>query len=114
MSLGSYAVSLTWVAGDAGVFFFQAEEGMRYVAVTGVQTCALPIWLLTAIPGLKIVVPSNAYDAKGLMIQAIRDDDPVVFFEHKALYPRKSEVPEEPYTIAFGEEIGRASCRERV
>ena len=59
--------------------------------------------LLTAIPGLKIVVPSNAYDAKGLMIQAIRDDDPVVFFEHKALYPRKSEVPEEPYTIAFGE-----------
>ena len=59
--------------------------------------------LLTAIPGLKIVVPSNAYDAKGLMIQAIRDDDPVVFFEHKALYPRKSEVPQEPYTIAFGE-----------
>lgn len=59
--------------------------------------------LLTAIPGLKIVVPSNAHDAKGLMIQAIRDDDPVVFFEHKALYPRKGEVPEEPYTIAFGE-----------
>jgi pyruvate dehydrogenase E1 component beta subunit len=59
--------------------------------------------LLTAIPGLKIVVPSNAHDAKGLMIQAIRDDDPVVFFEHKALYPRKSEVPEAPYTIPFGE-----------
>lgn len=59
--------------------------------------------LLTAIPGLKIVVPSNAYDAKGLMIEAIRDDDPVVFFEHKALYPRKSEVPEEAYSIAFGE-----------
>ena len=59
--------------------------------------------LLTAIPGLKIVVPSNAHDAKGLMIQAIRDDDPVVFFEHKALYPRKAEVPEAPYTIPFGE-----------
>jgi len=59
--------------------------------------------LLTAIPGLKIVVPSNAYDAKGLLIQAIRDDDPVVFFEHKALYPRKNEVPEEPYTVPFGE-----------
>ncbi len=59
--------------------------------------------LLTAIPGLKIVVPSSAYDAKGLMIQAIRDDDPVVFFEHKALYPRKGEVPEEPYAIPFGE-----------
>ncbi len=59
--------------------------------------------LLTAIPGLKIVIPSNAYDAKGLLIQAIRDDDPVIFFEHKALYPRKGEVPEEAYTVPFGE-----------
>jgi pyruvate dehydrogenase E1 component beta subunit len=59
--------------------------------------------LLTAVPGLKVVVPSNAYDAKGLLIQAIRDDDPVMFFEHKALYPRKGEVPEEAYTIDFGE-----------
>jgi acetoin:2,6-dichlorophenolindophenol oxidoreductase subunit beta len=59
--------------------------------------------LLTAVPGLKVVVPSNAYDAKGLLIQAIRDDDPVVFFEHKALYPRKSEVPEDAYTVPFGE-----------
>ncbi len=59
--------------------------------------------LLTAVPGLKVVVPSNAYDAKGLLIQAIRDDDPVVFFEHKALYPRKGEVPEQPYTVPFGE-----------
>jgi pyruvate dehydrogenase E1 component beta subunit len=59
--------------------------------------------LLTAIPGLKIVVPSNARDAKGLLIEAIRDDDPVVFFEHKALYPRKCEVPEEPFRVRFGE-----------
>jgi len=59
--------------------------------------------LLTAVPGLKVVVPSNAYDAKGLMIQAIRDDDPVMFFEHKALYPRKGEVPAEAYTVGFGE-----------
>jgi pyruvate dehydrogenase E1 component beta subunit len=59
--------------------------------------------MLTAVPGLKVVVPSNAYDAKGLLIEAIRDDDPVVFFEHKALYPRKSEVPEHPYTVRFGE-----------
>ncbi|MEX2523450.1 MAG: alpha-ketoacid dehydrogenase subunit beta [Gammaproteobacteria bacterium] len=59
--------------------------------------------LLTAVPGLKIVVPSNAYDAKGLLKSAIRDDDPVVFFEHKALYPRKCEVPEEEYLIPIGE-----------
>jgi pyruvate dehydrogenase E1 component beta subunit len=58
---------------------------------------------LTAVPGLKVVVPSNARDAKGLLIQAIRDDDPVMFFEHKALYPRKGEVPDEEYTIPFGE-----------
>ncbi len=59
--------------------------------------------LFTAIPGLKVVVPSNAYDAKGLLIQAIRDDDPVVFCEHKLMYDLKCEVPDEPYTIPFGE-----------
>ena len=59
--------------------------------------------LLTAIPGLKIVMPSNPADAKGLLTTAIRDDDPVVFFEHKALYNRKGEVPEGDYTIPFGE-----------
>ena len=59
--------------------------------------------LMTAVPGLKVVIPSNAYDAKGLLIEAIRDDDPVVFFEHKALYPRKGDVPEKPYTVPFGE-----------
>lgn len=59
--------------------------------------------LLTAIPGLKVAIPSNAYDAKGLLLSALRGDDPVMFFEHKALYPRKSEVPDGDYTIPFGE-----------
>lgn len=58
--------------------------------------------LFTSIPGLKVVTPSNAYDAKGLMIQAIRDNDPVVFLEHKRLYMTKCDVPEESYTISFG------------
>ena len=53
--------------------------------------------------GLKVVVPSNAYDAKGLLIQAIRDDDPVVFCEHKLMYDLKADVPDEAYTIPFGE-----------
>ena len=59
--------------------------------------------LFTHIPGLKVVVPSNAYDAKGLLIEAIRDDDPVIFCEHKVLYDDSTEVPDEAYTIAFGE-----------
>jgi len=59
--------------------------------------------MLTAVPGLKVVCPANAYDAKGLLTTAIRDDDPVVFFEHKALYTRKTEVPDAEYTIPFGE-----------
>jgi len=57
----------------------------------------------THIPGLKVVLPSNAYEAKGLLIQAIRDDDPVIFLEHKAMYDEETEVPDEPYTIPFGE-----------
>ena len=48
-------------------------------------------------------VPSTPYDAKGLLIQAIRDDDPVIFFEHKVLYAIEGDVPEEPYAIPFGE-----------
>lgn len=59
--------------------------------------------LFTHIPGLKVVCPSNAYDAKGLLIQAIRDDDPVIFCEHKALYGSEADVPEESYAIPFGE-----------
>jgi pyruvate dehydrogenase E1 component beta subunit len=59
--------------------------------------------MITAVPGIKVVIPSNAYDAKGLLIEALRGDDPVMFFEHKALYPRKGEVPDEAYRIPFGE-----------
>ncbi len=59
--------------------------------------------LFTHIPGLKVVCPSNAYDAKGLLIQSIRDNDPVIFCEHKNLYAHESEVPAESYAIPFGE-----------
>src|SRR5919107_1266513 len=59
--------------------------------------------IFTHIPGLKVVVPSTPYDAKGLLIQAIRDDDPVIFFEHKVLYTLEGDVPEEPYAIPFAE-----------
>lgn len=59
--------------------------------------------IFTHIPGLKVVCPSNAYDTKGLLIQAIRDNDPVIFLEHKNLYASECDVPEEPYAIPFGE-----------
>ena len=53
-------------------------------------------------PGLKVVAPCSAEDAKGLLKTAIRDDDPVVFLEHKLLYARKEEIPEGEYTIPLG------------
>ena len=59
--------------------------------------------VFTHIPGLKVVIPSSPYDAKGLLVQAIRDDDPVMFLEHKVLYDTKGEVPDELYAIPFGE-----------
>jgi len=54
------------------------------------------------IPGLKVVMPSTPYDAKGLMKSAIRDDNPVVFFEDKMMYRLKGPVPADDYTIPFG------------
>ncbi|MCX5850119.1 MAG: alpha-ketoacid dehydrogenase subunit beta [Deltaproteobacteria bacterium] len=54
------------------------------------------------VPGLKVVMPSNAHDAKGCLISAIRDDNPVMFFEHRLLYGTESEVPTESYTVQFG------------
>lgn len=59
-------------------------------------------------PGLKVVVPSTPYDAKGLLKAAVRDPDPVLFFEHKYLYRRaKGEVPEGDYTVPIGEGVVR-------
>jgi pyruvate/2-oxoglutarate/acetoin dehydrogenase E1 component len=54
------------------------------------------------IPGLKVVAPTSAYDAKGLLIASIRDDNPVIFIESKLLYKTRGDVPEEPYEIPLG------------
>ena len=62
---------------------------------------SLEAWFMHA-PGLKIAMPSTPYDAKGLLKTAIRDDNPVMFFEHKLLYPIEGAVPEEEYTVPFG------------
>jgi pyruvate/2-oxoglutarate/acetoin dehydrogenase E1 component len=63
--------------------------------------------LMVHIPGLKVVVPATPYDAKGLLKTAIRDDNPVIFLEHKLLYFTKGQVPEEEYTIPFGQAVVR-------
>lgn len=57
--------------------------------------------ILAHIPGIRILIPSNAYDAKGLLLRAIRDNNPVIFIEHKALYKKKCEVPEEVYECDY-------------
>lgn len=62
---------------------------------------SLEAWFVH-VPGLKVVMPSTAYDAKGLLKSAVRDDDPVMFIEHKLLYLEKGPVPEEDYTIPLG------------
>ena len=64
-------------------------------------------------PGLKVVYPATAYDAKGLLKSAIRDNNPVLFFEHKFLYRRiKEELPDEDYTVPLGKAIVRRPGRD--
>lgn len=65
--------------------------------------------LFAHMPGLKVVVPSNPYDAKGLLINSLRDDDPKLFFEHRLLSSIKGPVPLESYTIPFGK---ASICKE--
>lgn len=59
--------------------------------------------LFAHIPGLKVVAPSNAYDAKGLLLSAIADDNPVIYLENKRLQPTKAEVPEGLYEVPLGQ-----------
>ena len=76
----------------------QGGAGKSYAAQ---HSQSLEAWFMH-VPGLKIVMPSNPYDAKGLLKSAIRDDNPVLFIEHKMLYNIKGNVPEEEYLIPFG------------
>lgn len=91
MSGGKVQVPLTirvttGATGSAGAHHSQSVEG-----------------LFMGIPGLKVAVPSSPYHAKGLLKSAIRGDDPVIFFEHKRLYGTRGPVPEEDFTVPFGE-----------
>ncbi|ACB93778.1 alpha-ketoacid dehydrogenase subunit beta [Beijerinckia indica] len=79
----------------------RAMYGAGFRAASQHSQCLYP--LFTHIPGLKVVIPSSPYEVKGLLIQSIRDNDPVIFFENKVMYDDIEEVPDEPYTIPFGE-----------
>lgn len=59
--------------------------------------------LLTSVPGLKVVMPADAYETKGLLTTALKDNDPVLFLQHKTLFETSCEVPDEEYSIPFGE-----------
>ncbi|MDQ4042375.1 MAG: alpha-ketoacid dehydrogenase subunit beta, partial [Actinomycetota bacterium] len=63
---------------------------------------SLEAWFVH-VPGLKVVMPSTPYDAKGLLLAALDDPNPVIFYEHKLLYNRKGDVPEGPYRVPLGE-----------
>jgi pyruvate dehydrogenase E1 component beta subunit len=76
--------------------------GMIYGAGNAAQHSDRPYSMYMTMPGLKIIVPSTAYDAKGLMKTAIRDDDPVLCFEDSSLWTSRSDIPDEEYLIPFG------------
>ena len=76
----------------------RAQMGGR---VSGPHHSACLYAITMHVPGLKVVVPGNAYDAKGLIKTALRQNDPVVFFEHKFAYPIREEIPDEEYTVPF-------------
>jgi pyruvate/2-oxoglutarate/acetoin dehydrogenase E1 component len=78
------------------------QGGLSWKSAAAQHSQSLEAWYVH-IPGLKVVFPSTPYDVKGLLRSAIRDDNPVVFLEHKALYGLKGIVPADDYTIPIGQ-----------
>jgi pyruvate dehydrogenase E1 component beta subunit len=96
---------------QAGKLHHMSNGGVRVPMVvraqmggktSGAHHSACPYSLFMQCPGFKVVAPSNPADAKGLMKAAIRDPNPVIFFEHKFLYPKKDEVPDGEYVVPLG------------
>jgi acetoin:2,6-dichlorophenolindophenol oxidoreductase subunit beta len=82
-----------------------------YVSGAGHHSHSLESWF-SYIPGIKVVLPSDAYDAKGLLISAIREDNFVLYLEHKKLYDKKMDVPEEPFTVPLGKAAVKKEGRD--
>ena len=97
------AAKIRYMTGDSlNVPMVIRTQGGAGKGVAAQHSQSLEAWFYHT-PGLKVVMPATSYDVKGLLKTAIRDDNPVVFLEHKMIYLIKGEVPEEEYTIPFGE-----------
>ncbi len=88
--------------GEASVPMVVRTPGGAGTGAAAQHSQSLEAWFVH-VPGLKVVMPSTPYDAKGLLLSAIDDPNTVIFYEHKLLYNRKGEVPEEPYRVPIGE-----------
>ena len=88
--------------GEATVPMVVRTPGGAGTGAAAQHSQSLEAWFVH-VPGLKVVMPSTPYDAKGLLLSAIDDPNTVIFYEHKLLYNRKGEVPEEPYRVPIGE-----------
>ena len=96
------AAKIKYMTGDSlNVPMVIRTQGGAGRGVAAQHSQSLEAWFYH-VPGLKVVMPATSYDVKGLLKTAIRDDNPVVFLEHKMIYLIKGEVPEEEYTIPFG------------
>lgn len=97
------AAKIRYMTGDSlNVPMVIRTQGGAGRGVAAQHSQSLEAWFYH-VPGLKVVMPATSYDVKGLLKTAIRDDNPVVFIEHKMIYLIKGEVPEEEYIIPFGE-----------
>lgn len=88
--------------GEAKVPFVLRTPGGAGTGAAAQHSQSLEAWFVH-VPGLKVVMPSTSYDAKGLLLAALDDPNPVLFYEHKLLYNRKGDVPEGEYRVPIGE-----------
>ena len=87
--------------GKASVPMVVRTPGGAGTGAAAQHSQSLEAWFVH-VPGLKVLMPSTPHDAKGLLLAAIDDPNPVIFYEHKLLYNKKGEVPEEPYRLPLG------------
>jgi len=110
--LVNQAAKMHYMFGGRGTVPFVLRTNIGAGRGTAAQhSQSLHAWFMH-IPGLLVAAPATPHDAKGLLISAIRNDNPVIFVEHKKLYITKGEVPEEDYSIPFGKGIVRREGKD--